>query len=202
MKAYLLAAGKGLRAGGPKAWLVHAGKTLLERQIAFLRGRFPSEGIAASIQEAWLLRCLRIDAALRWLPVDPAGTPLACLQSLIKALPIKDWGLVYHVDMPVWEPGLFDLLRSRLRQEPGGASAKSGIEALIPAYQGKRGHPVFLSAKLQAKLLALDPGRDRLDHWLRSQRAQTIETGFPCVVENWNSGPRPSAPPSRIEAGP
>lgn len=185
INAYLLAAGQGRRAEGPKAWAPFDGKTLLERQVAFLRGRFSPARIAVSIQEAWRDRCLAVDPAVHWIPVNPAGSPLACLQSLLKALPMERWGLAYHVDMPLWEAGLFDRLEARLRQD-------SRFEALIPAYEGRRGHPVILAAEVGPHLLALDPSRDRLDHWLKGRRREILETGFPCVLENWNAGPRTS----------
>ena len=52
-QVYLLAAGHGRRAGGPKAWQDYEGKPLLERQIEFLTKHFEPSAIAVSIQEEW-----------------------------------------------------------------------------------------------------------------------------------------------------
>lgn len=178
-QAYLLAAGRGRRAGGPKAWAVHEGQTLLERQAGFLLSR--SLEVAVSIQAEWLERCRAISRDVRWVPVDPDLPPLASLQALTKALPLSGWASLHHVDMPVWEAGLFDALESAL-----------GEEALVPVYEGKGGHPLLLSPALAGPLAALDPAKDRLDEWLRTRKVVRLDVPFACVRENWNAGaPRP-----------
>ncbi|MBI4669090.1 MAG: nucleotidyltransferase family protein [Elusimicrobia bacterium] len=110
------------------------------------------------------------------------GSSLALdsLQRLLKAKPMDQWGFVYHVDMPIWEPQLFQRLAGR------AVKCGGGVKAVAPAYQGKGGHPVLLSPGLDKKLLALDPGKDRLDIWLKSQKIDRLEVPFPCVLENWN----------------
>jgi CTP:molybdopterin cytidylyltransferase MocA len=178
-RVYLLAAGRGKRAGGPKAWLEHQGRPLLERQVHFLRSLFPGDRIAVSIQADWLGQCLALDPRVRWVGVDPDLSPLASLQALWRALPLESWGLVYHVDMPVWEPALF-----RALQEAAESSEK---DAVVPSLQGKRGHPVALAPRAAEALLALDPAVDRLDQWLRAHQVEELEVSSPSAVENWNS---------------
>ena len=175
-QAYLLAAGRGRRAGGPKAWRDCEGRPLLERQLDFLRGLLPPERIAVSIQEGWLERCRALEPAAAWTPVDPDAPALASVQALARALPLDRPTFLYHVDMRVWEPRLFRTL----------AGAGGGAEALAPVQGGRRGHPVLLSPALRDGLLGLDPGNDRLDVWLRSRRL--VETGvpYPCIHDNWN----------------
>src|SRR6266550_3520810 len=114
-QVYLLAAGNGRRAGGPKAWLEHDGKSLLERQMEFLINRFPARNIAVSIQAPWLERCKELNSSARWVAVDAQASPLASLQCLLKLSPLREPGFLYHVDMPVWEPELFDQLEASLR---------------------------------------------------------------------------------------
>lgn len=181
---YLLAAGWGKRAGGPKAWLEDKGKSLMARQFEFLLHRFPPASIAVSIQAAWLERCMAIHPQVRWIPVDPDASPLASLQALLKALPMSAWSFLFHVDMPVWEEELFYLLSSHL---PKDGSATH--EALVPTHGGRGGHPVFLAPGLGAPLAALDPVKDRLDHFLKSRRIRHVEVPYPCVLENWNTRP-------------
>lgn len=182
---FLLAAGWGTRAGGPKAWLEEEGKSLLARQFEFLLHRFLPGSIAVSVQEAWLERCRAIHPQVRWVPVDPDASPLAALQVLLKDLPMTAWSFVFHVDMPVWEEELFYLLASHLPKEDVAAH-----EAVVPTHNGRGGHPVFLAPALAAPLAALDPKAGRLDHFLKSRRVRHVEVPYPCVLENWNWGPR------------
>lgn len=179
---YLLAAGWGTRAGGPKAWLKEGGKSLLALQLEFLLHRFPPGSIAVSIQEAWLDRCMDINPLVRWIPVDPDASPMASLQALLKALPMTAWSFVFHVDMPVWEEELFYLMASHLPK------SDDSYEALVPTHGGRSGHPVFLSPALSAPLVALDPAQGRLDHFLKTRHIRHIEVPYPCVLENRNEG--------------
>ena len=180
----LLAAGHGRRAGGPKAWREHEGRPLLLRQLDFLLGRFKPEDISVSIQESWASRCAGLNPAVRWVPVDPASPPLASLLDILRASRAEERRFFYHVDMPVWEPGLFEALYERaLRAAPD-------LDALVPAFEGKKGHPVLLSPKSLEEILRLDPARDRLDEWLKTRKVEAVEVPFACVLQNWNSVPR------------
>lgn len=182
---YLLAAGLGTRAGGPKAWLEHEGKSLLARQLEFLLKRFPPTSLAVSVQEAWLDRCRGLHPLVQWVPVDPAAPPLGAFKALLGVMPISAWAFLYHVDMPVWDDELFYLLSSH---RPKGGERPA--EAIVPVHAGRAGHPVLLSPELADQLAALDPAGDRLDHWLRGRRVHRVEVAQSCVVENWNEGPK------------
>jgi CTP:molybdopterin cytidylyltransferase MocA len=176
---FLLAAGRGRRAGGPKAWRDCEGRPLLERQLEFLGTILPLESVAVSIQEGWLERCRALAPRVAWTPVDPEAPALAAVLALARALPLARWTFLYHVDMRVWEPEVFSLLAQ--------AAASQEAEALAPLEGGRRGHPVLLSPRLESGLLALDPGRDRLDLWLRSRRVEAVPVPHPCIHDNWNS---------------
>ncbi|MBI5624259.1 MAG: nucleotidyltransferase family protein [Elusimicrobia bacterium] len=180
LRSYLLAAGRGTRAGGPKAWLPCEGATLLERQLSFLSGLFPPEDTAVSIQPDWLPRCRSMAPVAAWVAVDPSAPSLASLQALFQALPPLTWAFIHHVDMPVWDAGLFSLLAQGLPAE--------GFDAVVPVNGGKRGHPVALSCEAGRAVLRLDPAKDRLDHWLRGARVKTVEVPQACALENWNQG--------------
>ena len=175
-RVYLLAAGNGRRAGGPKAWRPHEGQALLERQLDFLKTRFAPGEIAVSIQEDWRERCAKLDGSVRWVGVDPEKPPMAAIVALLKAAPSAESAFLYHVDMPLWETKLFDAL-----------SAAAG-EAVVPTYEGKKGHPVLLSAKTLKELAQADPAKDRLDFWLRSRPTTAVEVPYPCIHENLNEG--------------
>ncbi|MBI5241178.1 MAG: nucleotidyltransferase family protein [Elusimicrobia bacterium] len=176
-QAYLLAAGRGRRAGGPKAWRDCGGRPLLVRQLDFLRGLFPAPNIAVSIQAEWQERCRLLAPGAVWATVDPEAPALASVLALCRALPLDRPTFLLHVDMRVWEPDVFRTLAER------GAAA----EAAVPVLGGRRGHPVLLSVRLKDGLLALDPERDRLDVWLHSRRLAEIGVPYPCIHDNWNS---------------
>ncbi|MDD5627713.1 MAG: NTP transferase domain-containing protein [Elusimicrobia bacterium] len=177
-QAYLLAAGRGRRAGGPKAWRLCEGRPLVERQLDFLRRLFPARSVAVSIQGEWLERCRALEPRAAWVPVDPDAPALAAVLALARALPMRRWTFLYHVDMRVWEPGLFRLLAAR--------TVRIRAEAVVPVQGGRRGHPVLLSPRLRDGLLALDPARDRLDLWLRARRVAEAGVTYPCIHDNWN----------------
>ncbi len=177
-QVYLLAAGRGRRAGGPKAWRDCDGKPLLERQLEFLTPRFDP---VITIQPDWAQRCAGLAPGASWVPVDPEASPLASLQAALRQAPMTGWSFLYHVDMRVWEPGLFTALAA--------GAVKTKAEAVIPTFAGRRGHPVLLSPVLTGDVLALDPEHERLDSFLRTREVETLETDFVCVLDNWNSPP-------------
>jgi CTP:molybdopterin cytidylyltransferase MocA len=178
---FLLAAGRGLRAGGPKAWMPWSGRPLLQSQLDFIRPRFPAPEVRVSVQEAWVPKCRKLEPAAAWVPVDPAMTALGALQALWRAAPPSGWSFLWHVDMPVWEPGLFDVLRAALP-----AADAERADAVAPVQDGRKGHPVVLAACLGGDLLALDPAKDRLDHFLRTRRVREVPVPYPCIHSNWN----------------
>ncbi len=177
---YLLAAGKGERAGGPKAWLERDGKPLLQMHIEFMRERFNLSQVFISVQETWLKRCLETDLHVGWISVDPEGTPLASLKRLL-AVSERAAGFVYHVDMPLWE-GQAATVFQALVDGLGTASAA------VPTYQGKRGHPVLLSKAAAADISRLDASKDRLDTFLRECHVAEVPVKTPLIHANWNEG--------------
>jgi CTP:molybdopterin cytidylyltransferase MocA len=179
-QAYLLAAGRGRRAGGPKAWRDCEGKPLLERQLGFLVEVLSLDNVAVSIQADWMERCRDLEPSVVWVPVDPEAPVLAAVLALARALPLTRPTFLYHVDMRVWEPEVFGLLERR-------ADSSQEADAWVPLEGGRRGHPVLLSPRLRDGLLALDPDQDRLDLWLRSRRVVDILAPYPCIHDNWNS---------------
>ena len=183
--AALLAAGRGRRAGGPKAWLEHQGRPLLLRQLDFLLERFAPEDISVSIQKSWASRCAALHAGVRWVEVDPDSPPMASLLEILRARPGRSWMFFYHVDMPVWEPGLFEALYER------SLGVAPDLDAVVPTFQGRRGHPVLLSPSSIEELLKVDPARERLDEWLKARKVSALELPFACVLQNWNSPPQP-----------
>jgi CTP:molybdopterin cytidylyltransferase MocA len=173
MTVYLLAAGRGKRAGGPKAWLERDGRPLLQRQLEFMR-TIGTRSVV-SIQRGWLERCRALDAAAAFVTVNPDAPVMASLQALLRASPPQGASLIWHVDMPVWEKGLVEAL-----------SAAGGTA--VPVHEGRRGHPVLIDRETASGILALPPETGRLDEFLRD-RAKEVPVPYSCIHENWNDAP-------------
>lgn len=160
-RVLLLAAGRGRRAGGPKAWRPYEGTTLLEAHLSFFRGLVGDKNISIAIQDSWRERCAVLSTEATWVPVDPDAYPLSSLQKLIAASPAAR-SFVIHVDMPVFLRSVYEDLW------------KSPADAAAPTFAGHRGHPVLLSPKALAEISSLDPAKDRLDYWLRGHHVAEV----------------------------
>jgi molybdenum cofactor cytidylyltransferase len=172
-RVLLLAAGRGRRAGGPKAWREFEGKTLLEAHLAFFGGLLGADSISVSIQEEWRARCAGLSTRASWVAADPDAYPLHSLQRLIRSSPPRR-SFVLHVDMPVFSPDVYVALLA------------ANADAAVPVFNGKRGHPVLLSPKSLEEIARLDPARDRLDAWLRSRDVAEIPVATDAIFRNMN----------------
>lgn len=168
----LLAAGRGKRAGGPKAWGAYGGKTLLEAQLGFLATVTAPENIDIAIQGEWLERCRALSQRVNWIAADPDASPLASLQVLLKASP-RSRSFVIHVDMPA-----FDLRAWRALEAVNGDA--------VPVHDGRRGHPVLLSAETLDEAARLDSEADRLDTFLRGRAVTEVPVSTDVILANLN----------------
>ena len=172
LRVRLLAAGQGKRAGGPKAWGPYAGKTLLEAQLGFLATVTEPENIDISIQGEWLERCKALSPRVNWVAVDPEGTPLASLQALLKTTP-RGRAFVIHVDMPAFDLRVWRALEAAARDA-------------VPVYEGRRGHPVLLTAETLDEVARLDPKTGRLDEFLRGRAVVEVPVNTDVIFANLN----------------
>lgn len=182
-RVYLLAAGRGRRAGGPKAWLLHEGTPLLARHARFLASEIPDADVVVSIQPAWRSRCEAIAGAITWVDVNPDDPPFAALRALLDRVPLTRWSFVYHVDMPLWDRGLFEALAARVPE----ADAR-GADAIVPEHRGRGGHPVLVGPRAAPSLLATDASSGRLDRWLAGRTVVRAPVEDAHTLENWNAG--------------
>lgn len=172
-RSYILAAGHGTRAGGPKAWLEHDGKTLLQRHLDL------HPNAVVSIQPDWVDRCRAISLSATFVPVNPDLPAFASLHAMLRFVAPKGPAFVLHVDQPVWDRGLFDAL---------AAAFPPGTPAAVPTYKGRRGHPALLSREILEAALALDPLKGRLDVLLRERGAVEVPLPYEAAVADWNLG--------------
>lgn len=172
VRVRLLAAGRGRRAGGPKAWGPYAGSTLLEAQLGFLATVTAPENLDVAIQGEWLERCRGLSPRVNWVAADPDGPALASLQALLRAAPSAR-AFVVHVDMPV-----FDL---RVWRALEGAAGDA-----VPVHEGRRGHPVLLGAETWDEVSRLDPATGRLDEFLRGRSVAEVAVNTDVIFANLN----------------
>jgi CTP:molybdopterin cytidylyltransferase MocA len=172
-RVLLLAAGRGRRSGGPKAWRPYEGTTLIEAQLSFFRGLLGDQNISVAIQQDWHERCSALSSDVTWVASDPDASPLSSLQRLISASPAAR-SFVLHVDMPVFLRSVYEDL------------GKVQGDAVAPTFGGRRGHPVLLSPTALAEISHLDPATDRLDHWLRGHRVLEAPVATDVIHLNLN----------------
>ena len=172
-RVLLLAAGRGRRSGGPKAWRPYEGTTLLEAQLIFFQGLVGNKNISIAIQKEWHERCSVLAPDATWVSADPDAYPLGSLQALISASPAAR-SYVLHVDMPVFLRSVYEDLW------------KTSGDAVAPTFGGRRGHPVLLTPNALAEISRLDPAQDRLDVWLRGHHVAEVPVSTGVIHLNLN----------------
>lgn len=172
-RVLLLAAGNGKRAGGPKAWRDFAGKPLLQEHVEFFSRRFDSGALSVAIQSDWLEKCRALSKDVCWVPAEPLAAPMDSLQRLVKASPSMR-SFVLHVDMPVFDVSVYELLW-----------AAEG-DAVVPVFDGHRGHPVLLSPKALNEISRLDASTARLDVWLHENHVVEVSVPTDIIFKNLN----------------
>ncbi len=184
--AVLLAAGCGVRMGGPKALLEVRGEPLVARIARALRDGGCEPVIVVVGAEAE-----RVVAAVRGIggvtPVrspDPAGPMLASIQAGVAAAPsaLQRGVTIQPVDSPrLAAPAVAALLAGIARSGEGGA------DALVAACGDRRGHPVWVSPDRIGDLLRAPPDHpDGLRGLMRAGgwTVRLVETGSPAVLDD------------------
>ena len=172
-RVLLLAAGRGSRAGGPKAWKPFGDKTMLEAHLDFFGRLVGPRALSVAIQPEWRSRCFKLSRETVWVDADPDGQAMDSLRLLIAGSP-QARSFVLHVDMPIFDAALYESLWA--------ASA----DAVAPAFGGRRGHPVLLSAALLERLGRPDPSCERLDLFLRARPVLEIAADSALIHRNMN----------------
>ena len=181
LAAVILAAGESSRMGTPKALLTYEGRPFLEHLLEITR--HPEIGatrvvLGANAEE------IREHAALdpETVVVNPEWNQgqLSSIQAAIRSLPAGTDGiLLCLIDHPLISAALVAELVDRFY-----ASKKPIV---IPAYSGRRGHPVIFSSQLYPELLAapLDTGA-RAVVWAHKAEVLEVPTSEQGVVLNLN----------------
>jgi molybdenum cofactor cytidylyltransferase len=133
------AAGRSQRMGRSKALLAAEGRTFLERVCTTLArgGCTPVLVVVRDPHSTEAALARRVGARVIENP-DPDEGPVTSIRQALRALPSSVGAIaVLPVDHPLVEPATVEELLA-------AAEADDGAAALIPTYQGRRGHPVVL----------------------------------------------------------
>lgn len=172
-RVLLLAAGRGRRAGGPKAWKEFHGRPMLESHLEFFGKLAGLKSLSVAIQKEWREKCEGLSREVTWVEADPDASPLDTLQRLIKASPSAK-SFVLHVDMPVFERSIYETLLN------------GDHEVTVPVYNGRRGHPVLLAPSALADISRLEPKTERLDAWMRRRHVSEMPVSTDVIHRNLN----------------
>lgn len=216
----VLAAGDGIRFGGPKAlaatgdrtWLEIAIVTLLQggcRPIVVVLGA-EAEAARAGVRIDRLVAVPgshphhpeHDDSAILWVTNENwRSGRTGSLQCGLRALAPEIAGVIVHaVDHPEVRPETVTALRSACT--PARAADVPGHFILLPVHGGQRGHPVLLSRAVWPEVLALFPD-DSLRTTIRRDpaRVREVEVDDPAIHRNRNEpepvDPAPPAPPEK-----
>jgi len=178
----LLAAGRSSRMGEPKGLVLFAGRPWIETQLAALDGRRVT--VVLGHDGPRYLEAIP-DLAKRTEVVvnpDPDRGPFSSLQVGLAAVSGSAEGSIFvlPVDVPAASAAVWRALEEALGPE---------LDAAIPIFEGRGGHPVLLAPPFIARLCGRDPASPdaRLDLELRSCRARRVPTDDPRVRMNLNA---------------
>ncbi|HYO79853.1 MAG TPA: nucleotidyltransferase family protein [Bryobacteraceae bacterium] len=162
--AVILAAGASRRMGFPKPLLRIDGELLGDRMLRIFRQC--CSHVVIVLRDESLADQLSQPAIPVVNPAPEQGQ-LSSLQCGLLALPPMLDGVFFTpVDYPALDPETPLLLASAFRQDDA---------VLAPAYDGQRGHPVLIAARVVPKLLALNEGAAARDV-IRAENVRSIAT--------------------------
>ena len=178
----ILAAGESSRMGSPKALLPYRGSTFLEHLLQVTQHEKISHTRVVLGAHADLIRTqisLPADSAV--VNADWKKGQLSSIHAALRSVadaPL-DGILLCPVDTP--------LITAQLVSELIDRFYASGMLIVLPAYQGKRGHPVIFASKLFDELLAapLETGA-RAVVWAHSADILEVATTEEGVILNLN----------------
>ncbi|MDH3290300.1 MAG: nucleotidyltransferase family protein [Gemmatimonadota bacterium] len=146
--AIIPAAGRSQRMGEPKALLPYRGATFLETILQACRALGLNRRIVVLGRDKdQIARAMDLSGETVLLNPDPASGPLRSVQLAIRQIldhPVEA-ALVWHVDRPHVGIATAQAMIDRFRE--GGAAI------VVPAYSGKRGHPVLFARAVFEELL-------------------------------------------------
>lgn len=179
IRAVILAAGASSRMGSPKALADLGGVTLLDLHLSRLRAAVDEVVVVLGCHREAIEASCDLGDAARVVNESWREGMASSLRCGLRAARAEGGCLVSPVDCP---PPLPETLKALLD------GRRPGIGALIPTFEGRGGHPVWLSmATIDALLTPADP--PRLDHALAAlgEGVATVPTSDRTILENINN---------------
>ena len=191
----LLAGGSGRRAGLDKRLLVLEGRTLLQRNVDFLRTLFPTVAVAIGHEQALDLG----DSADAQILHDawPGGSPLAGIATALR-----------HFRRPVFALAV-DIAFPQRRAAEAVLKAFAGNDVALPAIGAEHHQPLFAAygpACLAPMSAVLDAGRHRIVTILPEVRVAEVRFPDDSLFHNINTmsdyeAARRTAPVGTVDGG-
>ncbi|MGH9378264.1 MAG: nucleotidyltransferase family protein [Terriglobia bacterium] len=150
----VLAAGESRRMGRDKPLLEYQGRPFLEVILSNLRQAEVARPVVVLGHHAdEIRRAISLDDAEVVINADYRLGQTSSLQAGLRALDSSaiTGVLLCLVDHPAASAAVMRRLQTAFRE--------TGAPIVVPAHQGRRGHPVMIGQALFEKLLALDPGQ-------------------------------------------
>jgi len=183
LAAVILSGGESKRMGSPKALIPCRGKTFLEHLLEAARHPRISPVIVVLGPHADAIRqAVNLDAVNVVINQEWEKGQLSSIQAAVRELQKRDETdgfLLFLVDHPFISARLVDQLVAEFY--------RSEKPIVLPAFQGKRGHPVIFARRLYEELLAapLDKGA-RTVVWAHAGEVLEVPTEEEGVVLNLN----------------
>jgi molybdenum cofactor cytidylyltransferase len=165
--AVILAAGEGKRFGGPKALARLGGMTFLEIIVGNLQGIVNDiVVVGGSKYDEIEKEANRLGVSSVFNPDWPMGQFTSLKAGLRAITDDIDAFFVILVDHPLVNPETYIELMNRNLETPQ--------KILIPVYNGRRGHPLIIPARLRNEIVSA-PGQSNLRDILKVHSDETIE---------------------------
>lgn len=183
LAAVILSGGESRRMGSPKALISYQGRTFLQHLLDAARHSRISPVLVVLGPHAEQIReGVALDPANVVINRDWELGQLSSIQAALRHLATReetDGIILFLVDHPLISPALVEHLVAEFY--------RSGKAIVVPAYRGKRGHPVIFARRLYEELLAapLDKGA-RVVVWNHADDVLTVPTEEEGVVLNLN----------------
>jgi CTP:molybdopterin cytidylyltransferase MocA len=187
----LLAGGKGSRAGRSKGLITWHGEPWAIWQLRSFARAGGREAVIVLGHEVQAYHAFLSPGPFLRIAVNPEPErgPFSSIQIGITALPAHARGaFVLPVDVPAPASEVWQSLASALQSAPHEA-ADDALDAAIPTFEDRGGHPVLLSRRFCARLAVLSPAAPdaRLDLQLAGARTRRVAVGDPRVRLNLNT---------------
>jgi molybdenum cofactor cytidylyltransferase len=181
LAAVILAAGESRRMGSPKALVPFRGISFVQHLVnATNHSRIGVQRIVLGAEAEQIRPLLGVDPAMIVVNPEWENGQLSSIQEGIRSLPDGTEGVIIcPVDHPLVSANLISQL---IRHFDAG-----GKLVVLPAFRGKRGHPVIFRAGLYGELLSApaDVGARHVV-WAHTQEIEEVPTEEEGVVLNLN----------------